>query len=200
MIVKNYMTDFKYKSAEVLIFMLVKSIPKILKPKNDWPTINLTNSLFHSYGVMYNKYYPSGAIEEERDFIFNLKNNVWAFTLNIGNNKSDIYLALKQRLEKKEIYGKDHPSIEHVVFHEIGHQFYYSNGINLNMFDSEQMADIYANACMLNLYIKNKCFRGYYNDFSERSLKILEEFKSKRVKTKDLLPIAEIICRKYGVI
>lgn len=200
MIVKNYMTDFKHKSAEVLIFMLVKSIPKILKPKNGWPTINLTNSLFHSYGVMYNKYYPSGAIEEERDFLFNLKNNVWAFTVNIGNNKSDIYLALKQRLEKKEIYGKDYPSIEHVVFHEIGHQFYYSHGINLNMFDSEQMADIYANACMLNLYIKNKCFSGYYNDFSERSLKILEEFKSKRVKTKDLLPIAEIIWRKYGVI
>lgn len=200
MIVKNYMTDFKHKSAEVLIFMLVKSIPKILKPKNDWPTINLTNSLFHSYGVMYNKYYPSGKEEEERDFLFNMKNNVWAFTVNTGRDKSDIYLALKQRLEKTETYGKDYPSIEHVVFHEIGHQFYYSQKINPNMFDSEHLADIYANACMLNLYLKNKDFNGYYHKFSDRSMKILGEFKSKRIKTKDLLPLAEVIWRKYGVI
>lgn len=200
MIVKNYMTDFKHKSAELLIFMLVKSIPKILKPKNDWPTINLTNSLFHSYGVMYNKYYPSGKEEEERDFLFNMKNNVWAFTVNTGGDKSDIYLALKQRLEKTEIYGKDYPSIEHVVFHEIGHQFYYSKEINPNMFDSEHLADIYANACMLNLYLKNKDFNGYYHEFSDRSMKILGEFKSKRIKTKDLLPLAEVIWRKHGVI
>lgn len=196
----NYMTDFNYKSAEILIFMLIKSIPSNLKPNNGWPVINLTNSLFHSYGVMYRKYYASGREEEERDFIFNYKNNVWAFTVNVGNEKSDIYLALKQRIEKTDIYGKDYPSIEHVVFHELGHQYYSSKFINKNFFDTELLADIYANACMINLYQKNKNFEGYYHKFSDRSLNILKETTVKKIRAKELLSYAEIIWRKYGVI
>ena len=198
--VNNYMTDFEHKSAELLIFMLIKSIPKLLKPANGWPDINLTNSLFHSYGVMYRKYYPSGNTEEEREFLFNLKNNIWAFTKNCGKNKGDIYLALKQRLNRKEIYNGDHPSVEHVIFHEIGHQYYFSNGIDVNFFEHEYLADIYANACMINLYQKNKNFEGYYSKFSDESLKILKAVTPKRIMPKELLKHAQKVWEEYGVI
>ena len=197
--VNNYMTDFEYKSPEVLMFMLVKSIPRILKPTFGFPIINLTNSLFHSYGVMYRKYYPSGRKEEEEDFKFNMENNVWAFTANVGENKSDIYLALKQRLSS-DVYNDSYPSIEHVVFHEIGHQYYFSRGIDTNLFESEHLADIYANACMINLFQNNANYDGYYQKFSERSIKILKESTKRKIVTKKLLPLAELIWRKYGVI
>ena len=198
--VNNYMTDFKHKSAELLIFMLIKSIPKLLKPANGWPDINLTNSLFHSYGVRYRKYYPSGSIEEENDFKFNMENNVWAFTLNVGPHKSDIYLALKQRLENKDIYGEHHPSVEHVVFHEIGHQYYFNKGIDVGYFEAEHLADIYANACMINLYQKNKNFEGYYCKFSNESLEILKAVTFRRIMPKKLLTHAQMVWEEYGVI
>ena len=198
--VNNYMTDFKHKSAELLIFMLIKSIPKLLKPANGWPDINLTNSLFHSYGVMYRKYYPTGRKEEEDNFKFNMENNVWAFTADIGKGKSDIYLALKQRLENKEIYNEHYPSIEHVVFHEIGHQYYFNKGINVGYFEAEHLADIYANACMINLYQKNKNFEGYYCKFSNESLEILKAVTFRRIMPKKLLTHAQMVWEEYGVI
>lgn len=198
MIVKNYMRDFSGKNPEVLIFMLIKSIPKILVPKNGFPNFNLTNSFFHSYGIMYTKFCPSGSKEEEEYFDFCRNNNVWAFTAYNGSKRGEVYLSLKERLEK-DIY-KNNPSIEHVVFHEIGHQFYYSRETDVKEIEGESLADIYANACMINLFQKNGHL-GYYEKFSDRSSEILKNINNgKRIKPKNLLPVAEFIYRKYGVL
>lgn len=46
---------------------LVSTIPKSLMPKLGISSIHLTKSLFHSFCLMYNKYFPTG---EKRKKIF----------------------------------------------------------------------------------------------------------------------------------
>lgn len=211
MIVYNHMRDFKGESPEFFLHFLVGSIPRCLRPKNGFPDFYLANTLFHLYGVMYGKHAPSGMKKEEDTFDFNRKNNVWAFTVwckkPLGETvKGDVYLALKERIERQEKTGFGYGcTIEHVVFHEIGHQFYIGNGIVLGKsaamdFEHEHLSDIYANACMINLHKKHAGYDGYYFPFNKRTKTILEKTEKMKINGKNVLSIAEMVWRKYGVI
>ena len=211
MIVYNHMKDFNGESPEIFLHFLVNSIPRCLIPKNGFPDFYLANTLFHLYGVMYGRHAPSGMKKEEDTFDFNRRNNVWAFTVwckkPFGETtKGDVYLALKERIErqKKAEIGYD-CSIEHVVFHEIGHQFYIGKGIVLGKsaavdFEHEYLSDIYANACMISLHKKHAGYDGYYFKFPERTKKILKQTEKMKINSKNILAAAEMIHRKEGVI
>lgn len=211
MIVHNYMKDFNWKSPEIFLHFLVSSIPRCLRPKNGFPGFYLANTLFHLYGVMYRRHNPSGMKKEEDSFDFNRKYNVWAFTLwcrrPFGETmKGDVYLALRERVEKQEKTGFEYGcTIEHVVFHEIGHQFYIGNGIVLGEsdaidFEHEFLANIYANACMINLHKKHKDYNGYYFPFPKRTKNLLEKTEKMKVNSKNILSVAEMIHKNEGVI
>ena len=179
-----------------MVKILITSIPRNLKPKLGTPTIHLTNSLFHSFCLMYSKYPTTGDKSEEEFFDFCRKQKVWAFSCMPTKDSGDVYLALKERKNRDISFF----SIEHTIFHEIGHLFHYGNGINIygSMdVEHEALSDIYANACMINLFNKTKT-NGMLSKFSEKSMKILKEIKIK--ESDKLLCLAETIYRKYGVL
>ena len=179
-----------------MVKVLITSIPRDLRPKLGMPIIHLTNSLFHSFCLMYNKYPTTGSESEEKFFDFCREQKVWAFSCMPTKDCGDVYLALKERKERKISYF----SIEHTIFHEVGHIFHYENGIDISGsmdVEHETLSDIYANACIINLYNKTKT-SGILSNFSEKSINILKETKVKgKVK---LLNLAETIYRKQGVL
>lgn len=200
--IRNY-SNCKEPMLEFFVSKLVNSIPKCLVPKNGIPDLNLTNSIFHSYGIMFRKYFPTGTKEEEEFFDFCRAQKTWAFSCLRLKERGDTYLSFKERLESKEKNDIYKFSLEHVVFHEIGHHFYYQRGIDVSSIldvEHETLADIYANACMINFFQKNKPYNGIILPLSKRSIEILNKETSKRIKNEDLLKIAELIWRKYGVI
>lgn len=202
MVVRNYISA-DIKNPEPLIRKLLHSIPKSLIPKNGFPDFHITNSLFHSYGVMYQKYKPTGEDSEEEFYDFCKKQNVWAFSCMSTERSGDVYLGLRRRVEKNEDYVH---SVEHVIFHEVGHHFYYQKGIDLTTdksvvdFDFEHRADAYANACMLNYFQMDMKANGYYESFSERLLQIIRETTSMDIRADKLLRIGENLYKKYGVL
>lgn len=111
-------------------------------------------------------------------------------------DSGDTYLALEDRLERKF----SHFSIEHTIFHEIGHLFYYGKGVDVKSSidaNHETLSDIYANACMINMFnrgLKN----GVFDDIKKDSIKIMSELNS--IKVSELLFTAESVHRKYGVL
>ena len=178
------------------IEFLISTIPKSLIPKRGIPRVRVTNSLFHSFCLMYNMYLARGIKEEEDFFVMCKRHSVWAFSCLPPGRDCDIFLALKERIERDfSIF-----SMEHVIFHKMGHVFYHDKGLEINgslYLESETMADIYANACMINFYKKTK-ITGLFSKFENISLKILENIEIK--DHKKLLEVAELIHRKYGVI
>lgn len=175
---------------------LISTIPKILLPKNGIPPIHLTKSLFHSFCLMYNEYTPTGDKKEEEFFEFCKEHGVWAFSCMPNKNAGNIYLALEKRLERDYSLF----SIEHVIFHEMGHLFYYGNGVKINNsidVNHETLSDIYANACIINIFNKG-LKNGIFDDIDKDSMKIMSELN--HIKTSELLFIAESIYRKHGVL
>lgn len=181
------------------IEFLMSTIPKELLPQNGIPTIHVTNSLFHSYGVMYQKYSPTGEASEEEFFDFCRKQNVWAITCLQSFGNGDTYLSINDRLTKN-IYAR---SVEHAIFHEIGHLYYYQNGIGLSSTidtEHESLADIYANACIVNLILNYKKYSLI--DTSKNYIKetVSKHVKRRVVSAKKIMEIGEKIFRKDGVL
>lgn len=181
------------------IEFLMKTIPNELVPKNGIPEIHITNSLFHSYGVMYQKYIPTGEKSEEDFFNFCREQNVWAFTCLQFYEKGDTYLSICERLNNK-IYSR---SVEHAIFHEIGHLYHYQNGIMLSSAidtEHESLSDIYANACIINLIMNYKKYSLI--DESKNYIKeIVHKYvKRKILSSKNMMDIGERIFRKDGVL
>lgn len=194
--IKNY-TNIS-GDIEKKIEKMLKTIPTGLIPRNGLPTIHLTNSLFHSYGIMYQKYQPSGEEEEEEFFDFCKRQNVWAFTCLQQINNGDTYLSIKERFNEKNEYFR---SAEHSIFHEIGHLYYYQKGIGLSSIidkEHETLSDIYANACILNM-IKNHKEYDFFDKKRGKEIEgIVSKYSIKKNGYKILLSTGEKIFRDIG--
>lgn len=198
MVINNYAANVS-KSPEKLIASMIETIPAKLMPENGIPKFNITNSLFHSYGVMFNEWKATGSKIEEEKFDFFRSMKVWAFSCLEKNDSGSIFLALKQRIDKRKEYKLP---IELVIFHEIGHHYYYGKGVGLDLsnmidFDHETKADIYGLACFINYYNTTRD-KGYYEKINPDIFNKIITANNAGFNIKNMIKVSTTIIKTEG--
>lgn len=144
------------KSPHELIKIISESIPEKLISPSGFPNFYLTNTLLHSFVVSNERNESNFDAEEQEKLIHWNNKNSWAF-ITYKKPRSDIFLALGARLDKRAIYSVP---LEFSILEMIGRSWQYSNGNQSN----DEMFNEYVCFCFLN-YIQNNPV-GYYQPFS----------------------------------
>lgn len=168
------------RKPEILIKKLVDSIPKRLVPRLGFPDFHLTNTLLHSYAVMYEKYEMVSSQEAQQNFLNYIDTDVWAFTSFKIEEHGDVYLALDTRYNGIVQY---HKPIEFVVLHEIGHHWLFGR-FEQEMPSgelSENRADDYAMACFLNYVSTNNIRTGFEEPFHPMWKEVVQKAKGIKI-------------------
>jgi hypothetical protein len=196
--ISNRITE-AIKPPEKMINEMIDTIPSKFIPRHGFPHFILTNSLFHSYGMMFSKYQPSGSKMEEERFDFFRSQKVWALSCLESDKQGLVLLALKQRVENKKDYQLP---IELVTFHEIGHHYYFDKNTTIEAvvdFNHEKESDIYGLACFVN-YCNETGSNGYYEKFNGKTISRLERARELGLNRKNMMKVARKVIDEQGTL